>query len=125
MNKYQSVASAEPTAEIRYKTAIQISVFFLPSLSEGMPPNKAPTTVPKRAIEMVSPCSKAESPHNIWMSLSAPEITAVSKPNKKPPNATTIDQKNTLPKFIEEIFPHNIAGLSLNGGMGEIIEGLL
>ncbi|GAB3243822.1 hypothetical protein GCM10027346_40980 [Hymenobacter seoulensis] len=36
------------------------------------------------------------------MAFSAPDITAVSKPNKKPPNATTRDQKKTLLFFTAE-----------------------
>ena len=55
-NIYQFVAKAEPAADMKYNTPIQKSVFFLPIRSDGNPPNKAPSTVPIRAIETVKPC---------------------------------------------------------------------
>src|SRR5687768_5952574 len=60
---YQSTANADPTAETKNNTAIQNKVFLRPSLSEGIPPNIAPKTVPIRAMETVNPCSKTSSFH--------------------------------------------------------------
>ena len=38
-NEYGSCANAEPTAEVKNSTPIQIKVFFLPILSQGIEPN--------------------------------------------------------------------------------------
>src|SRR5687768_16347022 len=81
---YQLKARAVPIAATRKSTAIQKTVFLRPYLSDGIPPNIAPTTVPTKAIETVSPCSNTFKPHNTLILCSAPEITAVSKPKRKP-----------------------------------------
>ena len=52
-NVYGSVASADPRAEIEYKIPIQNKVFLRPNLSQGIPPNNAPNTVPHNAIDMM------------------------------------------------------------------------
>lgn len=100
----QLVASADPTAEIRNRNAIQHNVFFRPSRSVGIPPSMAPTTVPISAIETVRPCSKAVRFQICWIFCSAPEITAVSRPNKNPPKAMMTDQEVTLPRIIKNSF---------------------
>jgi len=67
---------------------IQNSVRRLPNRSLGMPPRRAPRTVPHRAIDMMkSPWKSGLVSQSIWMGRSAPEMTIVSKPNKKPASA--------------------------------------
>src|SRR5688572_10176855 len=100
-NVYQSIESAEPTAETKNNTAIQNNVFLRPSLSEGIPPSIAPATVPINAMETVRPCSKTSSRHSSCIFCSAPEITAVSNPKRNPPKAITTDQVKILFVFIK------------------------
>ena len=84
--------TAEPTAETRYSTPIISRVARLPSASVGQLPKMAPITVPQRAMDMISrPCCRSLRPHSAWMGLSAPEMTAVSKPNRNPASATVMD----------------------------------
>jgi len=64
----------------------------LPYLSTGLLAQKAPKTVPINAEEIVNPCSTDVKLNIDCIVFSTPEITAVSNPNKKPPNATIIDQ---------------------------------
>ena len=75
-------------------------VFLLPSRSEGMLPINDPPIVPIRAMETVSPCSMGLRFQYNWIACSAPEITAVSNPNRNPPKATTRLQRNTFLFFI-------------------------
>ncbi len=42
---------------------------------------------------MAMPCMPALKPQSAWIFCSAPEMTTVSKPNKKPASAEVIDQK--------------------------------
>nr|WP_218019569.1 hypothetical protein [Neisseria dentiae] len=60
-------------------------------------PHKAEaiTTKPWKASELF---------HNFCRAWSAPEITTVSKPNRKPASATVIDQKRSLDWFIKRPF---------------------
>ena len=79
---------------------ITLRILFRPKASEGIPPNMAPNTVPISAILTVRPCSSTLKFQTCSMACSAPEITAVSKPNRKPPRATVTDQKMILALFI-------------------------
>ena len=89
--------NAEPKAEIRKRIPIQVNVFFLPRLLVGYAPNKAPNTVPHNAIDIIkNPWKKGFIGHNSLIGKLAPEITTVSKPNKKPDNAATIIHLNDI-----------------------------
>ena len=94
--------NAEPKAEIRKRIPIQVNVFFLPRLLVGYAPNKAPNTVPHKAIDiMKKPWKKGLVDHNSLVGKLAPEITTVSKPNKKPDNPATRIHKYDLGMFIQ------------------------
>ncbi len=95
-NTYQLNARAVPIAETRKRTAIQKTVFLRPNLSDGIPPNIAPTTVPIKAIETVRPCSNTSRPHNTCIFCSAPDITAVSRPKRKPPKGNDSSPRKNL-----------------------------
>ena len=43
---------------------------------------------------MAMPCIPGVRPHKRWIVCSAPEMTTVSKPNRKPARAAMRDQKN-------------------------------
>jgi hypothetical protein len=53
----------------------------------------------------MAPCKRSLDCHNFCNGWSAPDITAVSKPKRKPPTATAIDQDRML--FIV-VFPKKI-----------------
>src|SRR6185369_9025005 len=95
-NRCQLVERAVPKDEIRYKVAIRYSVPLRPSLSDGIEPSNAPITVPINAMDTVSPCCKLFSCQYFCIDCSAPEITAVSNPKRKPPNAITSDHRKTF-----------------------------
>ncbi|PLB18706.1 MAG: hypothetical protein TRG1_2378 [Flavobacteriaceae bacterium FS1-H7996/R] len=92
-NVQGSLAKADPTADMVYSTPIHIKVFLRPILLVGIPPKKAPTTVPQSAMPITTtPWNISEEPHNSCSFFSAPEITTVSKPNRKPASAAVMDQ---------------------------------
>ena len=68
-------------------------VLRLPHRAVGNPPNSAPSTVPHKAALKAHPCIEPLSDQRFWMGFSAPEITTVSKPNKKPARADVRAQK--------------------------------
>ena len=45
--------------------------------------------VPISAVAIVKPCAKSESESIPWIAYSAPEIPAVSQPNKQQPSEAT------------------------------------
>ena len=103
--EYASGAIADPNAETKNKTPIQISVFFLPILSQGIDPKTDPKTVPQRAIDIINtPWNIGDVFQSSLIGRFAPDITTVSKPNKNPANATDIDQEKTFLLFMEIIF---------------------
>ena len=74
-----------------------MSVFLRPIRFVGIPPAKEPSTVPQSAIDMMNtPWNHAEVCQSSLMGAFAPEITTVSKPNKKPAKATVRDQFQSL-----------------------------
>src|SRR5882757_5163029 len=87
MNRPQAEMEAVPIAAKKYKAAITINTLLRPYFLAGTPAIREPNTVPIRLEETVNPCQKELSDHIFSMIFSAPEITAVSKPNKKPPRA--------------------------------------
>jgi hypothetical protein len=58
----------------------------------GHPPISEPSTVPYSADPIAMPCSQGLRFQSDWMVCSAPEITTVSNPNKKPASADVTDQ---------------------------------
>src|SRR5205809_675785 len=83
---------------------IQINTFFLPYFCVGIPPHKAPTTVPHKAIDIIKkPWNHGEVCHNSWMGLSAPEITTVSNPKIKPARAAVKEMPNKELLPLDEI----------------------
>ena len=95
MKKYLSGAMPEHTADTKYKSPIQSSVFRRPNRSVGQPPNMAPSTVPHNAALIQRPCMTPSSRQRDWISCWAPEITIVSKPNKNPASAAVTAHTNT------------------------------
>src|SRR5690606_17312970 len=76
---------AHPTADTKYSTAIHFSTVLRPYRSAGLAATTAPKIVPIREIDTVKPCKNGLKSHRSCMIFSAPEITAVSKPNRNPP----------------------------------------
>ena len=95
------IARAEPIADIKYNIPINTRVLFLPNLSFGIAPKIAPITVPHSAIDTTTnPWNKSEEFQSDCKVFSAPDITSVSKPNKKPARAEIIDHWKSLENFI-------------------------
>jgi len=118
MKKYFSGAMPEPTAETKYSTPIHRSVFLRPYRSVGQPPNKAPKTVPHSAALIHSPCMTPSRRHSDWIFCSAPEITIVSNPNKKPASAAVTAHVNKYPRWLADngrwfiLSPRSVRGAS-------------
>ena len=72
---------------------MQSRVFFRPKRSVGQLPMSDPSTVPQSAAPIASPCIAGLSPQSDWIVFSAPEMTTVSKPKRKPASADTTDQR--------------------------------
>src|SRR5688572_25152612 len=87
MKRIQIEVDAQPMADSKYRIAIVISTFLRPYFFAGGAAIIEPSTVPIKLEATVKPCQNDPSCHNSWIVFSAPEMTAVSKPNKKPPNA--------------------------------------
>ena len=82
-------ARPEPMAEMKNRAAANTMARTRPILSARLPPPQAPRMQPSRAEETVKPIMNSESPKRSWIGPTAPLITAVSKPKRKPPNAAT------------------------------------
>lgn len=90
-------ASPEPIAEMKNSAAATIMARWRPIRSERLPPAQAPIMQPSSAEETVKPTAMSERPNWAWMGPTAPLITAVSKPKRKPPNAATRTTHATPP----------------------------
>jgi hypothetical protein len=64
-----------------------------PSESAGFSITTEPTIVPMSADATVKPSQNSSNPKSCWMAFSAPEITAVSKPKRRPPKAATAAER--------------------------------
>src|SRR2546422_6841621 len=82
-------AAAQPRAETKYKMAMSRRLSRRPSLSPGNPASIDPMTVPQRALATVMPNIPGESWKVCLRAPVVPEMTAVSKPNRRPPSAAT------------------------------------
>ena len=79
------------------KYKIIIPLFFLPIFLVGIPRNIAPTTVPHRAIAITTePWKISVEFHKSWSFWSAPDITTVSNPKRKPARAAVNDHLVSL-----------------------------
>ena len=81
-----------PSADTRKSTPTARSVGRRPKRSAGQEPMSEPSTVPYRAAPIATPCTAALRFHNRWIVCSAPEMTTVSKPKRKPASADVRDQ---------------------------------
>src|SRR4051812_16590510 len=88
-SKVQLPAAAQPRAETRKVTAVANSTGRRPNRSLGAPAAREPTIVPIRALATVNPSSPPERPKTRFRASVVPEMTAVSKPKRKPPRAAT------------------------------------
>jgi hypothetical protein len=82
--------NAHPRAEMKYNAPQIKSMTRLPRISPGLPTAIDPITVPHKAIDTVTPRVASVRLKCCVMNFVVPEITAVSKPNRKLPNADTI-----------------------------------
>lgn len=88
-------ATAQPNADNRNNAAEIIIVGFLPNLSLSVPATDTPKIEPTNAQPTYQPLSMVVKLNCELTWITVPEITAVSYPNKKPPNAATKDKKAT------------------------------
>ena len=79
----------QPNAETKYSTASHIRDGLRPSHSAGFPATSEPTIVPISALATVNPSSTGVRPKRSTSISVVPEITTVSKPNRKPASAAT------------------------------------
>ena len=89
-NEPQFQANAHPIAESRYRIASMRRLARRPYLSPGYPAIIDPITVPQSALDTVRPSVPGVRPKTSVRARVAPAITAVSKPNRRPPRAATI-----------------------------------
>src|SRR5881275_2681415 len=82
-------ARAQPSAETRYRTASPRRLSRRPYLSPKRPAVAAPMIVPQSALETVKPSAPGERPYVVVSACVVPAMTAVSKPNSRPPSAAT------------------------------------
>src|SRR5690348_1618059 len=101
MNGHQPHASAQPMAEAKYRAPSRNSIARRPRASAGLPTVMAPRMVPINALATVKPSVNGVRA-NVSLSQSVvPEITAVSKPNSRPPNdATSVLNKRKRLSFM-------------------------
>src|SRR3954471_23548487 len=83
-------ARAQPSDDTRYRTARPRRLSRRPYLSPKNPAVAAPMIVPHSALETVKPSAPGERPYVVLNARVVPAITAVSKPNSRPPSAATI-----------------------------------
>src|SRR5690606_23244029 len=88
-------ASPDPIEDIRNSTAAISITGMRPSLLASPPANQAPTTQPSSAEETAKPDSPAPSENWSVSASTAPLMTAVSKPNRKPPSAAAMQMPMT------------------------------
>src|SRR5512147_1424411 len=89
MKENQSQASAQPIAETKNSTASAKRIPRLPKMSAGRPTTMEPMIVPISALETVKPRLASLRLKCDFSQSVVPEITAVSKPNRRPPKAAT------------------------------------
>ena len=80
---------AENRADTKKNKADPIRTGFRPKRSPAQPDTAAPTTHPLSAELPNHPFCRSLSPNWVCTKSNVPEMTAVSKPNKKPPREAT------------------------------------
>src|SRR6218665_1579193 len=85
----QPPASENPAAETIKKTPKTIRQLRRPARSAGFELIKEPRMVPTKADDTTNPMDHSESPKSSLTEAVVPAMTAVSKPNSKPPNDET------------------------------------
>ena len=86
---------AQPAAETVNNTAEISIVFFLPMRSLSVPPTLTPIIDPINAHPTYHPLCIVVNENCLVTCDTVPEITAVSYPNKNPPNAATTERNIT------------------------------
>lgn len=99
--------NAVPTAEARNSTPASTSVFLRPNRSLNTPASRQPTTQPSSAQAAAQPLSAGLRAKCACKKPMAPEITAVSYPNKRPPSAAT---RQTSTRYAEWPGPSRFVG---------------
>jgi hypothetical protein len=93
--RYQLLVKAHPRADIKKKAPSRDMIGLRPNFSVGLPELIDPIIVPIRATATVKPNRKSPRLNTCSNDEIVPEMTAVSKPNKKPPSAATIVLQST------------------------------
>ena len=96
LSDHTPCAAAEPTADSKNSAAIPSNDARRPYRSAGMPPTKAPMTVPYSAEPTICPFARSLRFHCACKRSFTPLMTAVSKPKRKPPRATVTAQPYTF-----------------------------
>jgi hypothetical protein len=91
-------AKPEPIELATKSTAASTMTRFRPQMSAGWPANQAPTAQPMRVMATVIPTAAAPRLNSAWNELTAPLITEVSNPNRRPPSAAARVTPSTLPR---------------------------
>jgi hypothetical protein len=103
----------QPTADARNNMADRIRTIFRPYLSLSLPEKLTPMIQPSKAQLTNQPSLTGLRLKSVFTRLMVPEITAVSKPNKKPPNAATRHTKYRYTLLFFAIFELFIATLMM------------
>jgi hypothetical protein len=90
----------DPTAEIKNNQAAKDKIGLRPNRSLNVPATKAPNIAPTRAELPNHPTYNLLRENCPSTRLKVPEITAVSKPNKIPPNEATKHTRNRKDLFL-------------------------
>ena len=91
---------ALPIAEIKYNNAIKRSVDLRPKRLAGYCIVAAPKIVPTNALETAIPNCASSRLNTCCRESVTPEITAVSKPNNRPPREAVIALRKTREFFV-------------------------
>ncbi len=89
-------ANPDPIDETRKSTAPTIITLGRPQRSARLPANHAPTAEPIRAIATTKPVTPEARSKWLVIESTAPLITEVSKPKRKPPTAAAIEMAVAL-----------------------------
>ena len=101
MHKDQkSQARAHPKAEIMKSTPSIFKLSRLPQISPGFDEISVPSMVPIKAEDTTKPIDHSDNWNRDFTAEVVPEITAVSKPNNKPPNEATIAARINVPVIL-------------------------
>src|SRR5918997_3491877 len=97
VRSYGEKASPDPIALSKNSTAATNITRTRPIRSASFPASQPPTAQPSSAEATTKPVSPAPIPNVSRMANTAPLITAVSNPNRKPPRAATAASRTARP----------------------------